>query len=67
LWITNVFTKTKARDLTESVQLIDELKAKNNTLLQALKRLATSPNLDPTESANIRGVINTVGITLSSY
>jgi hypothetical protein len=67
LWITNVFTKTEPRDLTESVQLIDELKAKNNTLLQVLKSLATSPNLDPTESADVRGVINAVGFTISSY
>jgi len=52
------------KNLIESVQFIDELKAMNNTLLQALKGVAISPNLDPTESASIRDVINTVGSTI---
>jgi hypothetical protein len=52
------------RDLPESLQRIEDLKAKNHLLLQTLKDIAASPNLDPNESANIREMIVTVGIHL---
>jgi len=47
--------------LVEIVPQIEDLKAKNNMLLQTLKNIAASPNLDPNESANIREIILAVG------
>lgn len=66
-WITDDFTETINRDLTESIQQIEDLRAKTNWLLQALKNVAASANLDPSESANIRDVVDAVGSTIPPY
>lgn len=47
--------------LIEIVPQIEDLKDKNNMLVQTLKNIAASPNLDPNESAKIREIILTVG------
>ncbi|ETI22146.1 hypothetical protein G647_06219 [Cladophialophora carrionii CBS 160.54] len=45
------------KDLAESLLQIEELKTKNSMLLDALKTIAASPNLDSTETGNIREMI----------
>ena len=61
------FTDAEDRDLTHSVQHIEDLKGTINFLLQALKNVAASSNLDPTESANVQNIINAVGFKISPY
>lgn len=53
------------RELARSLQYIKELRVKNSLLLQALKDLATSPNLDLNESARVNDCIKKVGFRLT--
>ncbi|KAK5458929.1 hypothetical protein LTR55_011972, partial [Exophiala xenobiotica] len=46
------------RDLARRLEHIEELKVKNNSLLQALKDVVTSRNLDLNESARVIDCIN---------
>ena len=54
-------TKLDTRELGESRLQVEDLKAKNNMLLQALKTLARNPRLDSNESDSIKEIILNVG------
>jgi hypothetical protein len=52
-----LLTERWDRDLAESLLQIEDLKTKNNMLLDALKTVAASPNLDHIETTKIREMI----------
>jgi nucleoid-associated protein YejK len=51
------FTNVVLRDLAESLKRIEDLDFKARTLLQTLKDIASSPNLNAAESAKVREAI----------